>query len=144
MVFVVCSAVQYTTSQLTSPQLLTSHWSLVWCNFSKLLRHLIMIIPCVPNFHHVFILPHSNLWQDMNLFYLHLVFLFRDDRCPLSSVRWCTRLTFQIWLRFPLKDFSWLKYTWTTRNPTKLNNKIINTINHHSNYFIYIYIYIYI
>ena len=58
--------------------------SLVWCHLSKLLRHLIMIITRVPSFHHVFILPQSNLWQDMNLFHLHLAFLSRDDWFPLS------------------------------------------------------------
>ena len=40
----------------------------------------------------------------MNLFYLHLAFQSRDDRCPLSYVRWSTRLIFPIWLTFPLKD----------------------------------------
>ena len=48
-----------------------------------------MIITRVFNFQHVFILLQSNLWRDMNLFYLHLVFLSRDAWCPLSSVHWC-------------------------------------------------------
>ena len=56
---------------------------------------------------------------------------------PLSSVHWCTYLTFPIWLTFPLKDFSNLQYTWTTRNLTKLKYKLNNIINHHSNYFIW-------
>ena len=50
----------------------------------------------------VFILPRSNLWQDMNLFYLYLVFLSRDNRCHQSSVCWCMLLTFPIFI----KDFS--------------------------------------
>ena len=80
--------------------------SFVRCHLIKLIRHLIMIITCVPNFQHVFVLPHSNLWLDMNVLYLHLAFLSGDDRCLLSSIRWCMRLTFLIWLTFPLKDFS--------------------------------------
>ena len=110
---------------LKNPLILKYSISLVWCHLTKLLRHLIMIITSVPNFHHVFILPQSNLCQDMNLFYLHLSFLFRDDR----------RLTFPIWFTFPLKYFSKLKDTWTIRHLTELNNEIFNTINHPSNYF---------
>ena len=42
---------------------------LEWWYLSKLLRHLIMIITRVPNFHHIFILPQSNWWHDMSWLY---------------------------------------------------------------------------
>ena len=58
-------------------------------------------------------------------------------RWQVSFVSMCMCLTFPIWLTFPLKDFSKLKDLWIIRNLTKLNNKIINKINHHSNYFIH-------
>ena len=53
--------------------------SLVWCHLTKLLHHLTH----VPNFY-CFSFLQSNLWQDMNLFCLHLVFLCRNDKCLLS------------------------------------------------------------
>ena len=49
--------------------------------------------------------------------------------------RWYTHFYFSVWITFPLKDFSLLKYTWTINGFTKLNNEIINKINYHSNFF---------
>ena len=48
--------------------------SLMWCNFTRLLRHLTH----VPKFIPWFSFTQSNFWQDMNLC-LHLVFLCRID-----------------------------------------------------------------
>ena len=50
----------------------------MWRHLIKLLRHIVMIITHVPNFHYVFILCQSILFHDMNLFYLHLPFLSWD------------------------------------------------------------------
>ena len=53
-----------------------------------------------PNFHHVFILPQPNLWQNMNLFYLHLAFLSKDDRCPHNLFAGARAWPFQFDLNF--------------------------------------------
>ena len=52
----------------------------------------------------------------------------------------CARvwLTFPIWVTFLLKDSSELKDPRIINDLTKLDNKVINTINHHNTYFILI------
>ena len=78
----------------TRPTFLNSNWlfqnSLIFIyrNSGYRLCDVISLIYCVishvsPIFYHVFSFPRSNLWQDMNLFCLHLVFLIRNERTPI-------------------------------------------------------------
>ena len=97
------------------------------CHLTKLLRHLTRI----PNFTLILCLQ-WNTWQDMNLLCLHLVFLWRIDRSHIL-VKGALAWTFQFDLHFRSKSLDNLTANWKTRGPTRLDNEIINTINHHSN-----------
>ena len=91
--------------------------SLMWYHFTKLLRHL----TCAPIFLPWFSLTQWNLWQDINLFCLHLVFLCRTNK-PHILVADILTWTFRFDLHFRTKIPA-----------TKPDDKIINTINHHTN-----------
>ena len=69
----------------------------------------------------VFSFPQSNLWQDMNLFYLYLVFLYRWQFSGWGALTW----TFQFDLHFHSRISANLA-NWKTRGLTKPDNKIIN------------------
>ena len=92
--------------------------AVVRCYLTKLLRHLTR----VANFT-VFPFIQSNWWQDLNLFYLHSVFL-------------CWSLMHSLELFNLTYIFAYLTANWKTRGPTKRDNEIIYTINYHGNWFI--------
>ena len=77
------------------------------------MHHIILIITHVPNFHYAFILPQSNLWHNMNPFYLHLAFLSWDDRYPPVY----SKITVII-LYWPAKTLCrhWMQSKWPARS----------------------------
>ena len=102
--------------------------SIVWYHLTTLLSHLTR----VSNFPLWFSFLQSNLWQDMNVFCLYLVFLCRYDSSPIL-VTGAHTWTFQFELHFHSKIEAFLAADWKTSDPTHTDNKIINTITHHSN-----------
>ena len=109
--------------------------SVVWYHLAKYLHHLTCVSKCLP----CFSFTQSNLWQDMNLFCSHLVFLYRIDRSPLlvgGVLTW----TFQFDLHFCSKISPNLMANWKICGLTKPDYKIINIINHHGNLVIIVYI----
>ena len=100
--------------------------SLVWCHLSKLLHYL----KRVPNFSASFSFTQSKLWQDMNLFCLHLVFLCSDDRCYPDRCHilapGARASTLQSDLHFSSKILPNLKANWKTCSLTKLDKEINN------------------
>ena len=90
---------------------------LVYLREEQLLHHLTTVM----------FLIYWNLWQDMNLFCLHLIFLCRitgpwsrEDSLELPDLTY----------HFCLKILVNLTADRKTSGPTKPNNVIINTINH--------------
>ena len=106
-----------------------SNFRILWCHLTKLLRHLTR----EPNYLPCFSFPHSNLWQDLNLFCLYLVLLCRDDWSHILVAGERT-WTFQIDWHLRSTIFANLTANWKSWGPTKEDNEIIkNIINHHSN-----------
>ena len=104
---------------------------LVWCHLTKILCHIIMIIKRVPNFHSFYFNSIKLMaWYESILFTFGLPvprWFGSPVICLLMHMLDLSNLTY--------KDFSKLKDPRIICNLTKLNNKIINTINHQSNYF---------
>ena len=102
--------------------------SVVWCDLTKLLDHLTDVPKCFL----CFSFYQSNLWEDMNLSYLHLVFLcWMTDPILLVGVH---SLVLSNLTYISAQGFQ-LTAKWKTRCQTKPDNKIINTINH-QNYWV--------
>ena len=108
----------------------------MWCHLTKLswLAHVSLTF--------IMFLFYSHQTYDMT--WIHYIYiwlsclpqLYFDVRCQPRHPPCAHIWLFQFDLHFHSKILVNLKNSWITCDMTKLNNKIINTINHHGNYFI--------